>query len=502
MTLQKLQTLRDGSKRVVQRYLENLENTSSLTEFIATLEALEKKVEQISSFNAEILQKIETDAIEEEMLSNDTFMLEMDIKIRDLRTELRRKTNRSTNTTQTHQVEVPSPSPFSREPIHESSAHNNQNNSQTLSATSYTSNTSQYHRLPKLTLPTFNGDIFLWQTFWDSFESTVHLNVNLTDVQKFSYLRSLLECDAARTIDGFKLTNANYARAVDLLKERFGQQHKLTHATMQALLQLPAPRDNLESIRNFYDKMETHIRTLESIGQHPDTFGGLLVPVVLDKLPPETRRNLAREHGNSSWSLCDLRRAIYRELNILEAGSTSRPEVDMYQSTVSFLAGTRHTPEVRHIVNMTSPAKKTVSCQFCNGDHGPNDCTEISTVEQRLSIVKHQRLCYNCLGKHQVLQCRSRARCMKCHRKHHMSICSASNYSQPSSSSTQEERPEATTLHSTTPAQNNVLLKTAILSVETGNTKFCAGILFDEGSQQSYITQELAESLQLPVDGT
>jgi len=80
--------------------LENLENTSSLTEFIATPEALEKKVELILSFNADILLKIETDAIEGEMLSNDTFMLEMDIKIRDLHTEFSRKTNRFTNTTQ------------------------------------------------------------------------------------------------------------------------------------------------------------------------------------------------------------------------------------------------------------------------------------------------------------------------------------------------------------------------------------------------------------------
>ena len=54
------------------------------------------------------------------------------------------------------------------------------------------SSPSQYHRLPKLSLPTFNGDILQWQTFWDSFESTIHLNVNLTDVQKFSYLKSQL----------------------------------------------------------------------------------------------------------------------------------------------------------------------------------------------------------------------------------------------------------------------------------------------------------------------
>jgi len=69
--------------------------------------------------------ELETEAIEEEMLSNDTLMLEMDIKIQDLRTELSRKTKRSTKTTQIYQVEVPSPSPYYREPIHESSAHDN-----------------------------------------------------------------------------------------------------------------------------------------------------------------------------------------------------------------------------------------------------------------------------------------------------------------------------------------------------------------------------------------
>ena len=28
---------------------------------------------------------------------------------------------------------------------------------------------ANYHRLPKLTLPTFNGDVQTWQTFWDLF---------------------------------------------------------------------------------------------------------------------------------------------------------------------------------------------------------------------------------------------------------------------------------------------------------------------------------------------
>ena len=85
-----------------------------------------------------------------------------------------------------------------------------------------TLNSASYHRLPKLTLPTFNGDVQTWQTFWDSFESTFHQNINLTAVQRFSYLKSQLEREAACTIDGFALTHTNYERAVDLLRERYG----------------------------------------------------------------------------------------------------------------------------------------------------------------------------------------------------------------------------------------------------------------------------------------
>ena len=54
---------------------------------------------------------------------------------------------------------------------------------------------------------------------------------------------------------------------------------------MQALVQLPAPTNSLHTLRQFYDKMETFIRGLESLGQDQTTYGGLLVPIILDKLP-------------------------------------------------------------------------------------------------------------------------------------------------------------------------------------------------------------------------
>ena len=139
-------------------------------------------------------------------------------------------------------------------------------------------------------------------------------------MQRVSYLKSQLEGEAARTIDGFALTHTNYARAVDLLRERYGQKHIIIHSTIQALLQLPIPSSNLHSLRKFYDDMETKIRALESLGKPQENYGDVLVPIVLENLPCDIREHLARQHGDDGWLLSDVRYTIFKEINIREAG--------------------------------------------------------------------------------------------------------------------------------------------------------------------------------------
>jgi hypothetical protein len=93
---------------------------------------------------------------------------------------------------------------------------------------------------------------------------------------------------------------------------------RMTH--MQALLDLPKPVDLLHSLRKFYDKMETYVRGLETLNQTEDSYGSFLVPVILRKLPPTSKQNLARTHGKDDWTLADLRKVLRHELSILEAG--------------------------------------------------------------------------------------------------------------------------------------------------------------------------------------
>ena len=78
-------------------------------------------------------------------------------------------------------------------------------------------------RLPRLTLLTFKGDVTRWTSFWDSYNSAIHSNSQLTTIDKFNYLHSLVEGSAARSIKGLTLTEANYKSAVDLLKQRYGK---------------------------------------------------------------------------------------------------------------------------------------------------------------------------------------------------------------------------------------------------------------------------------------
>ena len=55
--------------------------------------------------------------------------------------------------------------------------------------------TSESHnvRLPKLQIPSFDGNVLEYRGFWDQFSSSVASNNYLSDIDKFCYLRSVLK---------------------------------------------------------------------------------------------------------------------------------------------------------------------------------------------------------------------------------------------------------------------------------------------------------------------
>ena len=87
--------------------------------------------------------------------------------------------------------------------------------------------------MPKITLKKFYGDPISFTPFWDSFKSAVDDNPSLSDIDKFNYLRSLLEGSATE----LALTAENYGAAKDILEKRFGQPQIIINAQME----MPVP---------------------------------------------------------------------------------------------------------------------------------------------------------------------------------------------------------------------------------------------------------------------
>ena len=87
--------------------------------------------------------------------------------------------------------------------------------------------------------------------------------------------------------------------SVTLLKDHYGQPQKLITAHMQALLDLPNPTNTLSSLQSFHDAKERHMRSLSTLGKSVDSYGDLLVSIILNKLPQKIRKNMVREHDSN-----------------------------------------------------------------------------------------------------------------------------------------------------------------------------------------------------------
>ena len=357
-------------------------------------------------------------------------------------------------------------------------------------------------RLPKLDIPTFTGQPLESQPFWDCFAAAIDSNPSLTGVQKLSYLRAQLRGEATRAITGFPLTNLNYQHSVSILKDRYGQPHKIINAHVQALLELPRPANKLTSLRLFYDTIESHVRCLQSLGKSLETLETLLVPMISTKLPEETKKNMARDHPNNEWRVAELQAAILKEIKVFEIGQQTVTLTSQHQPTPTasfYTAANRRSGQTRR-EGSTKPI-----CAYCKGNHAAIACEVYKDVPARLEVIKQGWLCYNCLAHHRVSQCSSKYRCRKCSGKHHTSICCKEANKVPDNDRSNESKEPPTTSTATLTAfvpphltrSTACLLKTAIATVVNDDLQAEANILFDEGSQRTFITEKLANMLAL-----
>ena len=175
---------------------------------------------------------------------------------------------------------------------------------------------------PKLTLETFRGDVTRFQSFWEQFNSTIHENTSIPETDKFKHLKSLLDGQAARVVQGLTLTSANYKHAQELLEDRYGQTQVNISADMDNLLKLNScTSDKPHQLRYLYDQIRVQIRGREALGVKTETYGQFSIPVIMSKLPTEIRLQVARatqKESSEVWEIEELFKLIQKDIEARE----------------------------------------------------------------------------------------------------------------------------------------------------------------------------------------
>ncbi|XP_075151102.1 uncharacterized protein LOC142225212 [Haematobia irritans] len=347
--------------------------------------------------------------------------------------------------------------------------------------------------LPKLRIEPFTGNYKEWPAFKDLFVSAIDSKPNLSNVQKFHYLKSLLKDDAANLVKHIQISDASYTTAWDRLKERFDRPRHIVNSYIETFMALsPMKEGNVFKLRQISDTANEVLRGLDAIDYRERDHW--LIYILQNKIDSESRRKWTEHSRNES-----------------------KPTVDNF---LKFLD--RCCEELELDKNITP---KSTNCNDCGSDaHQTHKCSHFLalSVEQRRKLVKDNILCFNCLRKgHSAYNCKSQQKCRTCQRNHHTLL----HYGQEASSqrahiavSSEESTSEDMNADSEDTHQislNTIISQTARTSSIKKNLIFilptalvfvrnCKGdlitcrLLLDTGSELSYISEDCIKRLGLP----
>ena len=326
-------------------------------------------------------------------------------------------------------------------------------------------------------------------TFWDSFRSVVHENSGLHAIDKFNYLKSLLNGSAATTIAGLPLTSANYDAAIELLTKRFENKQVIISSHMDNFLKL-TPLGNTSDVRKLsqtYGKIEVHIRGLQSLDVPAETYGSLLVRDLMSKLPEDVRLLLGREIKDGGWNWTEILRLPRNEIenqercNGIQALSTKESTYSPQDrwsfgpATAATLFSGEDMPPITNPGGTNFNPNSTTRCTYCK-----------------------QLYCFICSGRHHVSLCESQKP------ENQTAEVGPSKSTPGNATNAKQLHPQAKNATSHTPqvgAHDSVLLQTAQAIISTENSEPAAKVrvIFDSGSQKSYISQQARDKLALPA---
>lgn len=395
----------------------------------------------------------------------------------------------------------------------------------TVDVTEASTSATPKYRLPEIELRKFNGDPREWLNFWSQFEK-IHLDPNIDGRDKFQYLIQSTEprSKPREIVESFPATADNYTKAVEHLQQRFGEESVLIQVYVRGILELIICDKKKMDLVSLYDKLQTKLSALESLGLTKNKYADFLFPLVESSLPPELikiwsrNRNLnAEEKGKSDLDSLieflknevqnDERLKLVRDSFMFDKINNKKnvkySECDKSIPTALELLATNKNYDNGKFNNV----KRYDLCIFCDKVHASESCSEASsmTLEVKKNIIKSKNACFVCLKKgHRSNQCKSKHRCLICKHRHFVILCpdlplKSDNFSDREKES---DKTKISTLNNYTQL-SDVYLQTLIVKLQNGPNQMFIRAIYDSGSMKSYISEDIVEFMNfVPIGET
>lgn len=287
------------------------------------------------------------------------------------------------------------------------------------------------HKLHKLAVPTFDGQLTNWLEFWLSFKSLVHDNKDILPSDKLQYLKQALKGGKAETVlQVLDPSEENYDSAIKLIKSRYYKKRYLFQSHINSLFDLKAvSRANIDQLHFMVDKINAHMSSMKSIATTEQIVDGLLIYILSSKLDGQTQltwedhvtRTICNQHEESNQEEEQpLKYPKWREFCVFIESTCETHEIINCTKQVGMQSKINSSP-FSHSKRTTSLLSSENTCSMCSEKHLLYQCEAFSKLSQadRFKEVKKLGLCINCIrGKHSPSSCKSR-NCKHCSQRHH-----------------------------------------------------------------------------------
>ena len=376
------------------------------------------------------------------------------------------------------------------------------------------------HNLERIRIPVFTGDKMKYRQWDAAFTSCVD-QAPLTAQFKMLRLESCLRGEAAETIKGLGYSKEAYDAARARLARKYGGSRRQVQSHLEELKKLkPLQEGNAKDLETFADVLERAVICLKENGRQTDLDAGTLYTIILEKIPERLLSQYyrwLREHLRHE-SMETLKDWIGQEAEYqVQAAEIKHgfPKLRQDKFTGHDTRGGRS----YHGKRVDDGDKRNKKCIVCGETHPIWRCSafKAKAADEKWRLAKKFGLCYRCLGDDHLGNTCTRSKSCNiggCRESHHY-LLHRDRSSLPRTE-TKEEKSKAgdkedngsgydtegdrqAKSYGATQGQDTkfIALRTVPVILKNGDKKIHVNCLLDEGSDTTYVNEDVVEALGL-----